>query len=117
MTMSASRPSTAEAKLSHANPPASRFLLVTAAVFITLMGCAWLWALKGRMWFLDAEYGMWSANQEMTRTCSHGDIVILGDSRAKAGLVPSVMGSKVANFALGGGTAIEAYYLVERMLR
>jgi hypothetical protein len=69
------------------------------------------------MWFLDAEYGIWSATQEMTRTCALGEIVILGDSRAKAGLVPSVMGSKVTNFALGGGTAIEAHYLLQRMLR
>jgi hypothetical protein len=94
-----------------------RFLLVTASVFVTLIGCAWLWAFVGRMWFLDAEYAMWSANQEMTRACTPYDVVILGDSRAKAGLVPKVVGSRVANFALGGGTSIEAYYLLERMLR
>ena len=117
MTMSANRPSQTEPKPSPANPPVGRFLLVTASVFAILIGCAWLWALKGRMWFLDAEYGMWSATQEMTRTCAHGDVVMLGDSRAKAGLVPSVMGSKVTNFALGGGSPIEAYYLVERMLQ
>jgi hypothetical protein len=117
MDISTIRPGETEAVQVPAQPAVGRFLLVAAAVFVTLIACSWAWAVKGRMWFLDAEYGMWLANQEMSRTCAYGDLIILGDSRAKAGLVPSVIGSKVTNFALGGGTPIEASYIVERILK
>lgn len=91
---------------------------IIAAVVVTgaLFAAAWIWAVKGRMWFLDAEYPMWVANADMSRTCPHGAIAILGDSRAKAGLMPSLIGPSVANFALGGGTPIDAYYLTKRIL-
>ncbi|WP_070971884.1 DUF1574 domain-containing protein [Vibrio sonorensis] len=42
--------------------------------------------------------------------------VIIGDSRSKAGLVPNLMGEDWYNYSVGGGTPIEGYYTLKRII-
>ncbi len=52
----------------------------------------------------------------MVDQCALGRTIILGDSRAMAGLIPAAMGEDVTNLALGAGTQIENYHTVRRIL-
>ncbi len=92
-----------------------RFFLALAGVTTLLVGSAWFWAVEGRMSFFNPEYPMWLAKFRMVDDCKYGDTVIIGDSRAMAGIIPDRLGSGVTNLALPGGTPIESYYLLRRM--
>jgi hypothetical protein len=84
--------------------------------FIVTAAAIWLWSATGDMSFRDAEYPMWMAKKQMVAACRDWDVAILGDSRAMADLVPGHLGPSVVNLALGGGTPIEMYYTVQRMM-
>ena len=45
----------------------------------------------------------------MLDRCDIGEAIILGDSRAAAGILPDRLPFKATNLAVGGGEAIEAY--------
>lgn len=94
-----------------------QFVVGAVAVFAVLIAAAWVWAINGRMWFLDPEYPMWVAKIQMVRNCDHGQTIILGDSKPVAGLIPRLIGNNVVNLALGGASPIESTYLVEGILK
>jgi hypothetical protein len=111
-------PPAGAAALSDINAPSlRRFFIVTAAVATLMVAAAWVWAIHGRMWFLDPEYPMWLAKNEMIEACDVGDTVILGDSRAMAGLVPALISPTTVNLAVGGATPIESERIAERIAK
>lgn len=97
--------------------PASpkRFFIALASVVLVGLAVAWTWAVLGPMYFFDPEYPMYMAKLQMAERCDLGDTMVLGDSRAMAGIVPAQLGEDSTNFALAGGTPIESFYLVQRM--
>jgi hypothetical protein len=98
--------------------PISRphFLSAVTLTALTLIAVFWVVAAQLRMGFLPAEYAMWWARHEMVEACHLTPTVILGDSRAAAGLLPAeIEGS--TNLALGGGSPIEMYYITQDILR
>jgi hypothetical protein len=52
----------------------------------------------------------------MLDRCDLGDAIVLGDSRAAAGIIPARLPLRATNFAIGGGEAIEAWSVLERAL-
>ncbi len=44
------------------------------------------------------------------------DVIIMGDSRAHAGLIPQLIGNNSYNLAAPGATPIEVYYMLEKYL-
>jgi hypothetical protein len=98
--------------------PASRprFLFAVVLTATTLIGVFWIIAAQLRMGFLPREYAMWSARHEMIAECRLAPTVILGDSRAAAGLMPNRMDG-VTNLALGGASPIEMYYMAQDILK
>jgi hypothetical protein len=91
----------------------SVLLLSTAVLFAGL----WVVTSKLRRGFLETEYGVWQAKLDMIDACDLGDVVILGDSRASAGLIPQQLHPGASNFALSGTGPIEADFELRRMLR
>ena len=91
-----------------------RFLVAAAIVFATGFALVWLWIWAVPMAFLDPEYPSWRAKQDMLATCDFGDILILGDSRAASGIMPTRFPRRAANLAVGGGEAIEALSILNR---
>lgn len=85
--------------------------------FVGAAALAWLWSAEGDMSFRDAEYPMWAAKKALVAECRDWHVVILGDSRAMADLVPDRLGASVVNLALGGGTPIEMYYTARHLLQ
>ncbi len=88
-------------------------LLVTS---LTLIAVFWVIAAQLRMGFLPREYAMWSARHQMIAECRLAPTVILGDSRAAAGLLPQRIADST-NLALGGASPIEMYYITQDILK
>ena len=94
-----------------------RFLLLAGAWGSAVFALVWLWVLAMPLAFLDPEYASWLAKQALLDSCDLGRIVVLGDSRAAAGLMPASWPVRAANLAVGGGEPIEALAALTRALR
>jgi len=90
-----------------------RLLGLSAAVSF---GLVWAWVVAMPMAFMDAEYPSWRAKRIMLDRCDLGEAIILGDSRAAAGILPDRLPFSATNLAVGGGEAIEAYAALARAL-
>ncbi|MEI6752098.1 MAG: hypothetical protein WCK78_02925 [Paludibacter sp.] len=70
----------------------------------------------GEMIFNTAEYPMWKSKFDYIEKNHTSKNIIIGDSRAIAGFVPKLLSKNYYNFALGGGTPIESYYILKKYL-
>ncbi|MBR1691841.1 MAG: hypothetical protein IJ711_03580, partial [Lachnospiraceae bacterium] len=80
-----------------------------------------LYCAHFQMYYMDDEYAMYRQQRDycLGKNGDNGDepeLLILGDSRAKAGLVPEVLSPHSYNLALGGATPIEGYYSLKEYL-
>jgi hypothetical protein len=76
----------------------------------------WGWVVAMPMAFMDTEYVSWRAKQAMLDRCDLGEVIVLGDSRAAADIIPTRVPMRIANLAMGGAEAIEAVSVLERAL-
>ena len=68
---------------------------------------------------MDPEYPMWKEVKDrcLTKSNKIEDIIMLGDSRAKADFKPTILHDlSVINLSVGGATPIEGYYTLKRYL-
>jgi hypothetical protein len=93
-----------------------RYLVTLASAALVSFAAAWLWVAAMPMAFMDREYPSWVAKERMLDRCDLGDMIILGDSRAAAGILPIRLSVRTTNLAVGGGDAIEAFAALERAL-
>ena len=98
------------------HPSMRRYLWVAATTMIASFAAVWLWVATMKMAYLDPEYAFWRARQDLVQNCDLGEMLILGDSRAAAGILPSAMGPRTTNLAMGGGKPIEALAVLRRAL-
>ena len=88
-----------------------RFIYTFSLLMLVGFVALWGWAITGRMWYMDSEYPLWLYKKnQLTGACFENKIVILGDSRPMADLIPEEIGENVINLAIGGVTPIELYY-------
>ncbi|MBV8574180.1 MAG: hypothetical protein JOZ58_03950 [Acetobacteraceae bacterium] len=76
----------------------------------------WLWIIALPSAFLDREYPIWQAKLRLLDTCDLGSIVVVGDSRAAADIIPALLPGKATNLAIGGSQPVESYFAVKRAL-
>ncbi len=76
----------------------------------------WIWIVVMPMAFMDPEYASWRAKLTMLDRCDIGEAIVLGDSRAAAGILPNRLPFRATNLAIGGGEAIEAMAALTRVL-
>ena len=86
----------------------SRYLSALVLSAVLSFALVWAWVVAMPMGFMDAEYPSWRAKEILLDRCDLGDVVILGDSRAAADILPERMPLRMTNLAVGGGEAIEA---------
>ena len=94
----------------------ARYLSVLALSAAVTFAAAWGWIAAMPIAFLEPEYASWRAKQVMLDRCDLGEVVILGDSRAAADILPVRLPVRAANLAIGGGEAIEAVALLTRVV-
>ena len=88
-------------------------LLLSACISFALI---WAWIAAMPMAFMDPEYPSWRAKEVMLDRCDLGEVIILGDSRAAADILPTRLPFRTTNLAVGGGEAIEAFSVLTRVL-
>lgn len=76
------------------------------------------------MYYMAVEYSMWQEEKEYVKAGKDADVLILGDSRAKSGIIPQILGDggslendSIYNAAIGGATPIEMYYAYQTYLK
>lgn len=69
------------------------------------------------MWYMDGEYAMYRQQKDyITENGDYNRVLILGDSRTKAGFIPEALSNDCYNLSLGGTTPIEGYYTLKEYL-
>ena len=90
-----------------------KFIGIVLPVFVALS----LYCALFPMWYMDGEYAMYRQQKDYIRENGDGSrVVIIGDSRAKAGFIPDELSDDCYNLALGGTTPIEGYYTLKEYL-
>lgn len=92
-------------------------LLILGIPLYILMLYAYLCPMK----YMPIEYTMWQEEKDYVRSGDSVDTVIIGDSRAKSGIVPDILmedesWGQVYNIAVGGATPIEMYYALREYI-
>lgn len=70
--------------------------------------------------YMAVEYSMWAEEKDYTLHGEAANTLIIGDSRAKSGLIPALISTDentVYNMAVGGTTSIEMYYALDTYLK
>ncbi len=86
-------------------------ILISVYTGLNMMGC------------LSVEYPMWAEEKDYVNQPSgegeSPEILIIGDSRAKSGIIPGMIreDGSVYNIAIGGATGLEMYYAVRNYLK
>ncbi len=98
-----------------------RFTIYLIIASIVLLGIYSYIVLNHKMLYMNAEYPMWvNVKNRMNSSIANGfNFIYIGDSRAKAGFIPSKFDTDSVNsinLALGGSTPIEGYYTLRNYL-
>lgn len=89
---------------------------IAAASAAVVMLLTWAWVITMPLAFLDPEYAAWLAKEELLARCDLGAMIVLGDSRAAADVLPAAMPYVTTNLAVGGGEPVEALAAARRAL-
>ncbi|MDP4291311.1 MAG: hypothetical protein Q8908_09540 [Bacteroidota bacterium] len=81
------------------------FMLITIFLYI------------GEMYYNTGEYPMWKSKIEFITHVHNTSNIVIGDSRAVAGIVPGIIGDNFNNLAIGGGSPIDGYLFLKRYLQ
>lgn len=97
-----------------------KFILKAGAILCLLL-CFSLYSMLFGMDFMDQEGPLWFQQRDYIRSGNaEADgirCLILGDSRAKAGIMPRRLGEGVYNLSLSGVSGVELYYALENYLK
>ena len=92
-------------------------ILKFAVLGIPLYGLM-LYAFFFPMNYMPVEYSMWREEKDYISKEQGADTLIIGDSRAKSGIMTRALGDEdTYNMAIGGCTPIEMYYALEGYLK
>jgi len=70
--------------------------------------------------FFNIEYPMWKYQKDFIHNDSGNDdpsILIMGDSRTMAGVVPTIISDEARSLCVGGSSPVETYYMLEDYLK
>ncbi|MDD3413171.1 MAG: hypothetical protein PHY47_04150 [Lachnospiraceae bacterium] len=88
-----------------------KFLLIGIPLYLLM-----LYTYFFPMNYMAIEYSMWAQQKEYSKSGNAANTLIIGDSRAKSGLMPTLLSEDTYNMAIGGTTSIEMYYALNRYL-
>jgi hypothetical protein len=93
------------------------FILISGGAFLFTWALVWTYIAAFPMAYEGRDYPLALAKKDLIAECRSNEVAVFGDSRAVAGVLPTVMNIPVENLAYSGSTPIETYFLVRRMLR
>ena len=91
--------------------------ILAALPFILLIGYTWLFPFG----YMDEEFPSWHYTRMVeegkeAKGSGNGTVLILGDSRAMADIIPEKCGENYVNLGVGGATTIEMYYTLKHYI-
>lgn len=90
-----------------------KLLLLIIPFFVLLP----LYCAHFQEYYLDDEYAMYHAQRDyLLNSNEKNKVIIIGDSRTKAGFLPKELSEDTYNLALGGASPIEGYYSLKEYL-
>ena len=95
--------------------PLLRFVAkcILAALPFILVG---VFTLVAPLCYMDSEYPAWHYARKQAAAEQDAKVLVLGDSRAKADVMPAYFAEGGLNLAIGGATTIENYYTLKHYL-
>lgn len=81
------------------------------------LGGAWAFTATMRMAFLESGYPVTVAKRTLLDQCDLGELVVLGDSRGEASIIPAKLPMPGTNLALGATGPVEGYFIARKLLR
>lgn len=94
-----------------------RYTLIVLAVAAAGLTAAWAFAETMGMAFLESGYPIVLAKRHLVESCTAGQVVMVGDSRAESAMIPADMPVPAANLGLGSTGPVETYFTVRALLR
>ena len=95
----------------------SRYMACVLTVSALCLAGAWVLAHRMGMAFLESGYPVVVAKRNLIDRCQAGELVVLGDSRAEASIMPAKLPVTSANLAVGAIGPVEAYFIARAVLR
>jgi hypothetical protein len=95
------------------------YLLSLFGSFMVAYLATMLFVHNSKMVILDREYSMWLYVKNVVNSQSpqRQDLIVIGDSRAKAGYIPKLTDRKTINLSLAGQTPLEGFYVLSNYLK
>ncbi len=96
-----------------------KFIGLVFFIVIILYASYSYFVLNYKILYLDQEYPMWLQVKNIINntTSNKIDLMIIGDSRAKAGFIPNELKIKSINLSLGGASPIEGFFTLKKYLK
>lgn len=95
-----------------------RLFIKFIGIVLPVFGALSLYCALFPMWYMDGEYAMYRQQKDyVTENQDYNRVLIIGDSRTKAGFIPDGLSGDCYNLALGGTTPIEGYYTLKEYLK
>lgn len=90
--------------------------LIQIFFFLLPLWVLMLYASLFPMNYMEIEYPAWVQQLDFAKKGTAYDILIIGDSRSKAGLIPDELSPHTYNMSVGGATSIEMFYTLTKYL-
>lgn len=95
-----------------------KFLIKLVILVALIWGIFAVIALKLGMYIYDEEYASYKQTLDyVNNNNDYNDVLIFGDSVAKAGIIPEEISDTTYNISMAGATTIEQYYIMEDYLQ
>lgn len=97
-----------------------KFIFIVFLLPIILFSIYSYIVINDKMFYENQEYPMWLEvkNRIHTKSTYNAELIVLGDSRAKADFIPNQLTNiRSINLSVGGGTPIEGYFTLEAYLK
>jgi hypothetical protein len=102
------------------NSNSKKFIFLCLLISIVLFGTFSYIVTNHKMLFMNQEYPLWVNVKETmsSKFKEKQNVIMIGDSRGKAGFIPNLNQSiQSLNLSVGGGTPIEGYYTLKKYLQ
>ncbi|MBP3772680.1 MAG: hypothetical protein J6I53_08325 [Treponema sp.] len=90
-------------------------------VFLIILAIAvarWILLVNVQYSYMDGEFPYWMQQKDYVHTKNDkSEVLFMGDSRMKAGIIPERICDNAYNLAVGGGSMVEMYYSLKGYLK
>ena len=96
----------------------AKSFFVLFLIIATVAAFRWMLLWHVPYTYMDGEFPFWMQQKDYVHSKGEkSEVIFLGDSRMKAGIIPTELCDNAYNLAVGGGTTVEMYYSLKDYLK